>query len=290
MLANLIQIRAKQQIRAGNVHDAIATLRMGYELSDRTEHRPLFLSAVLSFIMTSAMIDRTADLMRRSDSPNLYWALANLPHPQNELRVALAGERKSALTRGIDGVPTTTAEMTKMYQEASQDKDFVQAIQDAQAYYAGTRDMSVDAVKKLDQAMVFDTYRYETFSRNFDDWYKIMGLPFRQMMAQQQALDRQIAANPARWLVPPRIRQMETLGRLIRRTAALTNVEAIRSYAAANGEKLPAHLEDITDTPVPNNPMTDKPFDYRVDGGVAILSDPQSQIDPLTYTISIRQQ
>jgi hypothetical protein len=69
----------------------------------------------------------------------------------------------------------------------------------------------------------------------------------------------------------------------------MTTVEAIRSYAAAKRGKLPAHLEDITDTPAPNNPMTDKPFDYHVDGGVAILSDPQSQIDPLTYTISIRQ-
>jgi hypothetical protein len=289
MLANLVQIRAKQQIRAGKVDDAIAMLRLGYELSNRTEQRPLFISAVVSFTMTSAMEDRTAELMKRPDSPNLYWALVNLPHPASELRIALAGERKSALTHGIDGVPTTPAEMSKMYQDASQDKDFVQFVNDAQAYYAGTRDMSLDAVKRLDPAMVFDTYGYETYSRNFDDWYKLMGLPFRQMMARQQALDKAIAANPGRWQVPPRIRQMETEGRLERRTAALTTVEAIRSYAAANGGKLPAHLDDITDTPAPNNPMTDEPFDYHVDGGVAILSDPQSQIDPLTYTISIRQ-
>jgi len=271
------------------VDDAIAMLRLGYELSNRTEQRPLFISAVVSFTMTSAMEDRTAELMKRPDSPNLYWALVNLPHPASELRIALAGERKSALTHGIDGVPTTPAEMSKMYHDASQDKDFVQFVNDAQAYYAGTRDMSLDAVKKLDPAIVFDTYGYETYSRNFDDWYKLMGLPFRQMMARQQALDKAIAANPGRWQVPPRIRQMETEGRLERRTAALTTVEAMRSYAAANGRKLPAHLDDITDTPVPNNPMTDKPFEYHVDGGVAILSDPQSQIDPLTYTISIRQ-
>ena len=73
-----------------------------------------------------------------------------------------------------------------------------------------------------------------------------------------------------------------------RELAALTTVEAIRSYAASHGGKLPAHLEDIMDTPAPNNPATDKPFDYHVNGQAATLSD--SALNwPMEYSITIRK-
>ena len=79
-----------------------------------------------------------------------------------------------------------------------------------------------------------------------------------------------------------------TLARTDRQLAAMTAVEAIRSYAAANGGKLPARMEDISDTPVPDNPVTGLPFDYGVDNDVATLSDSQSQ-ESLNYTIKIRK-
>jgi hypothetical protein len=68
----------------------------------------------------------------------------------------------------------------------------------------------------------------------------------------------------------------------------LTTVEAIRSYAAANNGELPAQLSDITETPVPLNPATGEPFEYRVDNGTATLSDSKSE-GWLTYTIRIRK-
>jgi hypothetical protein len=73
-----------------------------------------------------------------------------------------------------------------------------------------------------------------------------------------------------------------------RQLAAMTAVEAIRSYAAANGGNLPAKLPDVTSTPVPDNPVTGLPFDYGVDGETATLSDSQSE-QTLTYTIKIRK-
>jgi hypothetical protein len=60
-------------------------------------------------------------------------------------------------------------------------------------------------------------------------------------------------------------------------------------YAATKGGKLPEHLADIIDTPALDNPRSGKPFDYRVDGDTAKLSDPEPAENPLTYTIRIRQ-
>jgi hypothetical protein len=78
------------------------------------------------------------------------------------------------------------------------------------------------------------------------------------------------------------------MARTDRQTAALAAVEAIRSYAAANGGALPKSLDDVKETPVPENPATGKPFEYRVENDVATLSDTKSE-SPLTYTIKIRK-
>jgi hypothetical protein len=51
---------------------------------------------------------------------------------------------------------------------------------------------------------------------------------------------------------------------------------------------LPKSLDDVTETPVPENPATGKPFEYGVEGDVATLSDTKSEAS-LTYTIKIRK-
>lgn len=54
---------------------------------------------------------------------------------------------------------------------------------------------------------------------------------------------------------------------------ALQCVEAIRMYAAEHNGKLPDSLDAMTDTPVPIDPVTGKPFEYKkVDDGTATLS------------------
>ena len=62
-----------------------------------------------------------------------------------------------------------------------------------------------------------------------------------------------------------------------RQHAALTTVEAIRSYAAANKGKLPARLEDISETPVPENPATGRALRIRVEERHGHTADSKSQ-------------
>jgi hypothetical protein len=73
-----------------------------------------------------------------------------------------------------------------------------------------------------------------------------------------------------------------------RRLAALTAVEAVRAYAAANGGKLPQRLDEITETPVPLNPMTGLPFQYETSGNEAKISDANSG-EVLEFTVKIRK-
>ena len=56
----------------------------------------------------------------------------------------------------------------------------------------------------------------------------------------------------------------------MRQINLLRTVEALRMYAAEHG-RWPEKLEDIKAVPVPNDPFTEKPFEYAVKDGVALL-------------------
>jgi hypothetical protein len=78
--------------------------------------------------------------------------------------------------------------------------------------------------------------------------------------------------------------------RLDRRVAALRVVEAIRMYAATKGGALPESLDNITDVPVPLDPVTGKPFGYHLEGGRAQVSGPSGGMAPvyrLSYGITV---
>ena len=60
--------------------------------------------------------------------------------------------------------------------------------------------------------------------------------------------------------------------RLERQIDALRVVEGIRDYAARHDRQLPASLDVISDTPIPLDPLTGKPFHYEVKADEATLS------------------
>ncbi len=74
--------------------------------------------------------------------------------------------------------------------------------------------------------------------------------------------------------------------------AVLQCVEAIRAYAASHGGQLPARLDDITETPVANDPLTAAPFRYTRTDSTAVLesvapSDSEKKEDHLRLVITL---
>jgi hypothetical protein len=62
--------------------------------------------------------------------------------------------------------------------------------------------------------------------------------------------------------------------RVQRRLDVVQYIEAIRLYAAKHGGKLPSDLAAITEAPVPVDPATNHPLDYKLDGDTATLTAP----------------
>jgi hypothetical protein len=66
-------------------------------------------------------------------------------------------------------------------------------------------------------------------------------------------------------------------------------IKAIRLYAAAHDKALPETLTQIIEVPVPDDPATGKPFEYRSTGNSALLSGPSAGLPlPPVYRITIR--
>lgn len=64
------------------------------------------------------------------------------------------------------------------------------------------------------------------------------------------------------------------MNRLNRHVAILQCIEAMRLYAAAHEGQFPKKLSDITEVPIPDDPVTHKPFIYSRTGAEAVLEGP----------------
>ena len=75
--------------------------------------------------------------------------------------------------------------------------------------------------------------------------------------------------------------------RVDREVAFLRVIEAIRMYAAAHEGRLPQQLTDITDVPLPIDPMNGKQFEYSLSGDKALLSSTPSE-GPFRKDLNVR--
>lgn len=315
-VGRMLWIRAKRQINQGKVDDALHTMRIGYELSNDIGQEPIIISGLVSLAVTGLINDNMAALMSRPDSPNLYWALSEVPPRKPIFRQALDGERAWLVTsvpglmklrqgeelsadewRGLLDYAWKLHEVSPgegKQRPERLDKASAEILKLSRQAYAANHSMSDSDVAKLESVVVLGDFYYRQFQHSFDEQFKLRGLPYpvllrlaRDHTAKAAEIYKAQPENPFQAIGIDKV--VESFAKIDRELAALTAVEALRSYAAANGGKLPEKLSDVTATPVPENPATGEPFEYRVDNGVATLSD--STFEPrLHYTIRIRKQ
>jgi len=73
--------------------------------------------------------------------------------------------------------------------------------------------------------------------------------------------------------------------RVDRKVCALRIIESIRDFAASHEGHFPGSLDELTTLPVSIDPVTGKPFPYRLDGNTAVLESlPENPKYPATGT------
>jgi len=109
----------------------------------------------------------------------------------------------------------------------------------------------------------------------------VLVLPPRQAWPQLKELQHEIESIQKKLgAAPQRMSFLHPLNIYIsmrsaqRKIAALRIVEAVRHHLAMHGGKLPDSLDEITELPIPNDPLTDEPFLWKVTGNTATLKGP----------------
>src|SRR4051812_15765637 len=93
-LTTMIMVRALSQMEHGKPDEAIDTLRLGYEMSDKVGREPTLVSGLVALGINGHMNDVLSRLMNRPNAPNLYWALMQMPSGRGLYRNSLHVERR----------------------------------------------------------------------------------------------------------------------------------------------------------------------------------------------------
>jgi hypothetical protein len=328
-IAALLNLRARYELAEGRPEKAAHTLQVGFAVSRHVADEPSLICALVGMAIGNIMLERLEEVVQQPDAPSFYWPLTDLPRPFIDLRKPMQGERVTAygsfpgsaeMAADLDAKPwppEKIAALAEVLRQLRDDNNKLLAVRDeaelllrlASRHEAAKKALIdegrpkelVDAMPHLQVALLVSLRQYD---RTFDEMLKWQGLPYGEARAGMEKMDKRLkeaaddkdapAIPLARLLLPAVQKVVAARARTDRRIAALRCVEAVRLYAAAHDGKLPASLDDLKDTPVPDDPVTGKPFGYRVVGDRAFFSStpfpgqPATNVTTPTYELNCK--
>jgi hypothetical protein len=306
-LARLLAVRARLEVADGQPEAALRTLQTGLAMGRHAGDCPSLVCYLIGHGIGQVMARQLDAVVEAHGVPNLYWALADLPWPYIDVRRPLEGDRLMFLAtfpglaeaaRDPAGAPLAPADLRKavaaLLRDVRQERGFrgrrALALEVSKRHEAAKRALvaqgaPAEVVEKRPHVEVALLHGFAEYQQRFDEAGKWHDLPFWEAWPHlrgeadwlRKARGRP-AAGPALPLAAvylPRVaRLVVARATLQRKLAALRCVEALRLHAAARGGQLPRALADLQEVPVPADPMTGRPFEYRLEGGKATLHAP----------------
>jgi hypothetical protein len=304
--AHLLAVRARLELAEGQSDKALYTYQTMLAMSRHITEGPTLINALVAAAVANLTLGRVEEFIEQPGAPNLYWALAALPQPFIDLRRALETEKIMVEVhfpdlKKLDKGPLTAGEMDRLVEVCinvwagleganvrkaglAQKVELVGKV--VQAYPAARKALidqgrTAAEVEALPMLQVVVLHHYQRFRVAEDDVLKWTYLPYAQgHKGMKEAVGRLTGAEALRdelWPFTDFLFAVEKVGfaaaRVDRHIAALRCLEAVRLYAAAHGP-LPKALDDITEVPIPSDPVTGRPFQYTAAGDVFTLYGP----------------
>jgi len=310
-LGRAIMLRTRLRIAEGDYAGAIEHLRHNFQLGRHVAEAPFLVSGLVGIAITTAGNTGVIDLIAAKDSPNLYWALAEMPRPFIDLQPSVRFE----MSLGPRMFPFLLEPETKPYSAEEWARQFATGIKEtvqvagsgpqlnelsarlaatglALISYSNAKErlvaggMDREAVQRMPVAQVLAIDSSRSYQRLADEFEKWWYTPFPIALKREKELTRLLGPSAlhrgfgdilASLLLPALSAARNAQVRLDWQLNALQTIEAIRMHAAETGE-LPQSLEDITVVPVPTSPLTGKLYDYRREGATAVLELPANDL------------
>lgn len=309
-IARFLAAKARLEIAEHRYDDAIETLRIGFQFARDIGKSRFIISRLVGIAIVSILNDQVHTLEGTPSSPNLYWALTELPHPIIDLQPAIEFELTSPFRvfpwlndpEATLHSPQQWAQIitegfhTAFHLESNQQPGPMWQSRLAVTalalggYTRAKRDLIAAGYdrSKLEQmpvGQVIATYEARLGRYIIDEMRKWTLFPYAEGHRRAEETQRRLARD--HYLSPPiSSREVVPIMSLLlpaasaaydaesRRETSLAadrTIEAIRMHATTNGGKLPGALSEITIVPVPPSRRTGQPFPYRVEGSKAIL-------------------
>lgn len=300
-----LHVRFRGEVARGDFDDAIRTAKTMFALARHLGEYPALVANRLGLAIAEMATDALTEMAQQQKSPNLYWALTDLPSPLVDLRKGAQGDRTGGDTelRALkDDAPLVDADLESIVSRLSGRAGFVREqaglpprnlragiaarAKDAEAVRAaglrlidaGARKDTVTGFPPL-QVILLDEKR--DFEARRDEQLKLLGLKLTEI---EEPGDQKTEPDGLFTDLVPRVAEARRAqGRLEQRIALLRHIEAIRMFAAAHGGKLPEKLDGIG-VPLPADPFTGKPFGYTHDGTTAKLTTTGAR-----YEVSVKK-
>jgi hypothetical protein len=289
-LAAGLQGRFRDENSKRRFDDSIRTAKTMFAMSRHMSEHPTLIGDLVGIAIAAIAIEPMEEMLEQPGSPNLYWALTNLPSPMVPLDKGLEGERvliNSELKELSDTAPMSAEQIRKLVEHIDKLREFeanakpkksTRAILNArkkdEKFLQGARErlfesgLSEERLRTFpaEQVLLLDERLAYEIGR--DAVMKLMKLPAWQIEARYGQIKKPGGETLFSFLIPAVIKVRRAQSRLDQRISLLRHVEALRLYAAENDGKLPAKLSDFS-VPLPNDPFSGKSFRYEVEGNTA---------------------
>ncbi len=284
-VAAALKVRFRAEVADGRLDDALVTAKTMFGMARHLGDHPTLIGDLVGVAVASLAVGPLDEMLGQPGCPNLYWALTDLPSPFLDLRKGRQDGRVMALSlfAHLDETsPMTPAQLAKVvavFQKALQYDDPAKAVRTwaearakDEAHVAAARTRLLDygsaeaRVKEFSPLQVVLLDEKRAFEVRRDELVKTVALPFWQAEKLLPAPPKGKGESLLGELVSEGVHNVHRAqARLDQRLAMLRLVEAVRMYVATHDGKLPTALSDVT-VPLPDDPVTGKPFVVTFDG------------------------
>jgi hypothetical protein len=317
-----LSVWIRQRLAKGELDRAREGILVGFAVARHYGRTPFVITQFVCAAVDAVMIYRIAELVSQPNSPNLYWALTQLPRPMLDMRRSIEMEQPflQMTVPGLEDLSQirTEKEWNRLalaavrFLRESDNSGQVRPGDESKAWKALVKRARAELVSWTEggaqrvAAMcdgeaglrwllhVYDDQSQEATALNSLD--PPVALP-RLVALQKRVTEFSTALGaPKASFLSSTLAHYVTIHKIDRQIDALRLVEALRHYAAGHDSQLPESLDKMTDTPIPDDPFTGKPFHYILRDGIAILSgeaipvaDPNRELAGIRYRIKIRK-
>ncbi len=321
MLAHVLAVKARLHIARKEYDEAIRALRIGYALGQNLGKGPFLIQLLVGVAVVADMGEQLQTLIQQPDAPNLYWALRTLPRPMFDPKTALLEEtdmvertwpflkRVDQGILSVEDIQAGMAQLDRMMQDFGVRQPALKNATRAAAVVALhgparawllDNGYSKERVTAMNPIQAVALAYYKQYRLAHEEWltWALAGESARQpgmkaardrANAAGMVLDRVFFGNLLNALfdggfVAALDNIQDAILRSERRHVGLATLEALRMHAAVNGGKWPERLADIKVVPVPVDPVTHQPWEYKREGEVVTLTSPLAEGEAPTAT------